>query len=375
MSLSSVFVRHRLWTLLLAALLLSCAGTKKGRLPKPEDFIWPLPPAEPKIQFVRSIHSELSLGKRERSFAQKIFETFFGRPRLRALKKPLNVHVDTEGHLYVADSHWRKILIFDFARRKLDILGKGGRGMLLNPLGVTTDDHGLIYVTDAGGQRVVIYKPDHTFKTAFGGKEVFARPTGIAVNSKLNLIYVVDTWAHQIKVFDRNDFKLLFTIGRQQKEGKRISKGSLDQTWNRSSDPGEFDFPTNIAIDKQGNIYIVDTMNFRVQIFGPRGRFLLTFGKIGNVPGTFSRPKGIALDSEGHIYVSDAAFNNIQIFNQQGKLLLFFGNFGSGLADLRLPAGLFIDRQNRIYVADQLNHRIQVYQYLGGKKEPAGANR
>ncbi len=358
-----------LFLCIMGLLLLSCAGTKKNTMPKPEDFVWPLPPAEPKIQFVKSIHSELALGPRKRSLARKIFEAFFGRPRLSALRKPLNVHVDKKDHLYVADSHWRKILIFDFKNKKLDILGKSGRGMLLNPLGVTTDDDGIIYVTDAGGQRVVLYNPDYSFRTAFGGKNVFVRPAGIAVNSKLNLIYVVDTWAHQVKVFDRKSHKYLFTIGRHEKEGKKISQGSLDQTWNRSSDPGEFDFPTNIAIDSLGNIYIVDTMNFRVQVLDPRGHFLLSFGKIGNVPGTFSRPKGIALDNEGHIYVADAAFNNIQIFNKEGKLLLYFGSFGSGLADLRLPAGMYIDRHDRIYVADQLNHRIQVYQFLGGKSK------
>ncbi len=368
MPVSCVSVRNCLISFFLAAFCLSCAGSRKGPELKPEDFVWPLPPAEPKIQFVRSIHSELELGERQLTLAQKIFETFFGRPRLRALKKPLNVYVDAGRLLYVTDSHWRKVLIFDFEQKKLDVLGRSGRGRLLNPLGVTTDDHGFIYVTDAGGQRIVVYNPDRTFKTAFGGKDLLVRPSGIAVNSKLNLIYVVDTWAHQIKVFDRNEFKLIFTIGRQEKEGEKISEGSLDHTWNRSTDPGEFNFPTNIAIDAQGNIYIVDTMNFRVQVLDPKGHFLLTFGKIGNVPGCFSRPKGIALDSEGHIYVTDAAFNNIQIFDKEGKLLLYFGNFGSGLADLRLPAGMFIDKDDRIYVADQLNHRIQVYHYLGGYK-------
>ncbi len=365
----SKFLLKIMIVFLAGLLLASCAGTKKGMLPRPEDFVWPLPPAEPKIQFVRSIHSEMVFGPRKRSLAQRIFEAFFGRPRLRALKKPLNVHVDSFGRIYVADSHWRKILIFDFTMKKLYILGQSGRGMLLNPLGVTTDEEGNIYVTDAGGQRVVVYDALRHFKGAFGGKNVFVRPSGIVINPELNLIYVVDTWAHQVKVFDRRNYKFLFTIGRHVKEGKKIAEGSLDQTWNRSSDPGEFNFPTNIAIDDQGNIYIVDTMNFRVQILDPRGNFIRSFGKIGNVPGTFSRPKGIGLDRDGHIYVSDAAFNNIQIFDKQGKLLLYFGHFGSGLADLRLPAGMYIDRHNRIYVADQLNHRIQVYQYLGGKTQ------
>lgn len=351
-------------------LAVGCAGTHGKKMPNPEDFVWPLPPEPPKIQFVRSIHSEMALGKRKRSFAQKIFESIFGRPRLHALKKPLSVHVDSSGKVYVTDTHWRKVLIFDFDNKKLNILGEKGKGMLLNPLAVTTDEQGYIFVTDAGGKRVVIYKPDGTYFNAFGGKETFVRPFGIAVNSSLNLIYVVDIWAHQVKVFDKKNYKLLFTIGKNEKEGKKISEDSLDETWNRSTDEGEFNFPTNITIDNDGNVYIVDTMNFRIQVFSPRGNFLYTFGRIGNVPGTFSRPKGIAIDNDGHIYVADAAFNNIQIFTPKGQLLLFFGNFGSGLPDLRLPAGMCIDSRNRIFVVDQLNHRVQVYQYLGDIQSP-----
>jgi len=360
-------VNFRLLIILAAALYFTygCAGNQPKNMPKPEDFVWPLPPEPPRIQFVRSIHSEMALGERKRSLAQKIFETVFGRPRLRALKKPLSVHVDNEGKLYVTDTHWRKVLIFNFKTKQLKVLGIKGKGMLLNPLGVTTDKKGYIFVTDAGGKRVVIYKPDQTYFNAFGGKTTFDRPFGIAINDALNLIYIVDIWAHQVKVFDKINYKLLFIIGKNEKEGKKIAEDSLDKTWNRGSDDGEFNFPTNIAIDKKGRVYVVDTMNFRVQVFDPRGNFLYSFGKIGNVPGTFSRPKGIGIDSKGHVYVADAAFNNIQIFTPQGQLLLAFGNFGSGLADLRLPAGMYIDNQNRIYAVDQLNHRVQVYQYLG----------
>jgi DNA-binding beta-propeller fold protein YncE len=114
-------------------------------------------------------------------------------------------------------------------------------------------------------------------------------------------------------------------------------------------------------------LYVVDTLNFRVQIFTPNGKFIKTFGEIGNLPGNFYRPKGIGLDSEGHIYVSDASFSNVQIFDQDGRLLLSFGAFGSGLADLRLPAGLYINEHDQIYVVDQFNNRIQVYQFLGAK--------
>lgn len=345
----------------------SCTGTRKQTAQKAEDFVWPLPPAPAKIRFQKSVHSEMDLGSRNISFAQRIFESIFGRPRLKALKKPLDVHVDKNGRMMVVDSHWRKVLVFDFAGRQLNILGESGRGKLLNPLGVATDDDGKIYVTDADGHRIIIYDSDGGFLSAIGGKDIFTRPVGIAVNSKLGMIYVVDTWAHQIKVFDKETMNPLFAFGKKGQKPEKVIEGSLDQTWNRSSEKGEFSFPTNIVIGSDGLVYIVDTMNFRVQIFDSKGNYISDFGKIGNTPGSFSRPKGIGLDSEGHIYVTDAAFNNVQIFTRDGELLLFFGSFGSGLTDLRLPAGLYIDGKDQIYVVDQLNHRVQVYQYLSNE--------
>lgn len=351
--------------------LSGCGGTRgSNNTANPEDFVWPLPPDPPKIKFVKSIHSEMDVGHK-RSFVRRIYEAVFGRAPLRALKKPLVVHTDKSERILVVDSGWRKVLVFDFENNQLGVLGKSGRGRLLNPLGVTTDDNGQIYVADAGGQRIMIYDSEGKFLRAFGGKGILERPSGIAVNLKLGKIYVVDTWAHQIKVFDINSGNVLFTIGKKGEKTTNNIEGALDYTWNRGDGPGEFRFPTQITIGPDGKLYIVDTLNFRIQIITALGEFVNMFGEVGNIPGTFYRPKGIGLDSEGHIYVSDAAFNNIQIFDTDGNLLLNFGSFGSGLADLRLPAGMHINDMDKIFVVDQFNNRIQVYQYLGGepKKE------
>ncbi len=347
--------------------LVACGGTRQGAINSDkQDLIWPLPPEPPRIRYEKSVHSELDVG-RERSLSRRIYEMIFGRAPLRALKKPTAVHTDNSGRVLVADTGWRKVLVFDFDNKSLDVLGKSGSGRLLNPLGVTTDPTGRIYVTDAGGSRVMIYDSEGKYLFAFGGKEEFVRPSGIAVNLEGKKIYVVDTWAHQIKVFDCNSRKHLFSIGKKGKKTNELNEGVLDQAWNRGSEEGEFRFPTQIAIGPDGKLYIVDTLNFRVQIFSGTGEFINSFGEVGNFPGTFYRPKGIALDSDGNIYVSDAAFSNIQIFTPDGKLLLHFGSFGSGLADLRLPAGLYINPQDQMFVVDQFNNRIKVYQYLGGK--------
>ena len=121
-----------------------------------------------------------------------------------------------------------------------------------------------------------------------------------------------------------------------------------------------------------------------MQAFDLDGKFLRTFGELGDTPGSFSRPKGIGVDTEGHVYVADAAFDNFQIFDENGQILMFVGSAGTGPGYFSLPAGLFVDENDQIYIADQANQRVQVFQYLSekwkqehpeeyGKMLPAGA--
>src|SRR5439155_7121905 len=75
----------------------------------------------------------------------------------------------------------------------------------------------------------------------------------------------------------------------------------------RGSEPGEFNFPTNIARSPDGRLFVTDSMNFRVQVFSEDGRLLSTFGRLGDGSGDFDKPKGIAVDSAGHIYVVEGS--------------------------------------------------------------------
>ncbi len=109
---------------------------------------------------------------------------------------------------------------------------------------------------------------------------------------------------------------------------------------------------------------MLDSGNFRVQIFDPEGKFIRSFGGVGSEAGTFARPKGIALDSEGHIYVIDAAFANFQIFDEYGNSLLSVGSNGIEPGMFVLPFGIAIDGKDKIYVVDQINKRVQIFQYL-----------
>jgi DNA-binding beta-propeller fold protein YncE len=200
-------------------------------------------------------------------------------------------------------------------------------------------------LTDSKLNKVFLISPDGRKIAPFGDAVNLNRPTGIAFSSVKNEVWVVETGAHRISVFNRSG-KLIRTIG------------------ERGNDKLQFNFPAYIWIDNSGKIYIVDSMNFRVQVLSAEGNFITMFGRQGDATGSFARPRGIATDSQGNIYVVDALFNAVQIFNMKGELLYYFGSQGSEKYQFRLPSGIFIDNEDNIYVSDSYNGRIQMFKLL-----------
>ncbi len=80
-----------------------------------------------------------------------------------------------------------------------------------------------------------------------------------------------------------------------------------------------------MALDGDGNVYVTDTLNNRVEIFDADGNFISEFGKHGDGPGYLARPKGIAVDGDGHIWVADQMEDRLQVFNREGQLLTYVG--------------------------------------------------
>jgi len=107
----------------------------------------------------------------------------------------------------------------------------------------------------------------------------------------------------------------------------------------------------------------VDGGNFRVQKFTADGKFISAFGSIGRQLGEFSRPKEAAVDKDGNVYVIDAAFGNFQIFNPQGQLLLAIGGRSNsdGPAKFALPSSIAVDDDGRVYVVDQYFRKVDVF--------------
>ncbi|MDH5233431.1 MAG: 6-bladed beta-propeller, partial [Gemmatimonadota bacterium] len=254
-------------------------------------------------------------------------------------------------------------------------------------------------------KRVVAFAPDGSALRTYGGPTIFLNPVDVAVDAEAGIVYVADSYLHQVLAFRQSDGALLRRLGlnagdvaaKQTKLGTSPSSHDLsdidittrsklghasnasneprDLVENRGAGPGEFRYPSFLAVGQDGKLYVSDALNFRVQVFDRGGTFLRAIGKQGDGPGTFARPKGIALDGAGHLYVVDAAFNNIQIFDGIGRLLLTFSQMGRGEGEVVLPLGLFIDEHDFIYVADRANDRLQVFQFLGEPNLPATPSR
>jgi len=142
----------------------------------------------------------------------------------------------------------------------------------------------------------------------------------------------VDTEKDQVVVFDADTYKVLRTIGTS---GRR----------HTLTDPGNFSQPTNAAVDSEGNLYVTDTLNNRVEIFDPEGNFISEFGKAGDGPGHFARPKGIALDRDDHIWVVDEVQSRVQVFDREGRLLIYFGEQGPYTDNSRQPTGSLLTKR------------------------------
>lgn len=325
---------------LLFMLLSGCGAPVARQAP----ILYPPPPDAPKVAYIRSYQGEADF------ITFSIWDRLFGSPRVDLMLKPYGVSAAGET-VFVADTGKGKVYIIDGAQKKVEYLQDIDRttGRLRAPIDVAVDAGGNIYVSDARLDRIIVYDKSLKHAKTIGKKGDFENPAGLAVNNKLQRLYVVDSYGHSVSAYSLTGDRL-FRFG------------------GRGSGDGEFNFPSTIAVDRRNdNVYVVDTQNFRVQVFDKDGKFISRFGQVGDAPGDFVRPKGVGVDSEGNIYVVDAAFNNVQVFNEKGELLIAFGSGGRSAGYFGLPAGLFIDEQDRIFVVDSLNQRVQMFQFLSEK--------
>lgn len=173
-------------------------------------------------------------------------------------------------------------------------------------------------------------------------------PRGIAIGPN-GEIYIADTFNSRIVKVDAAG-KLLATWGSRTPDGQTPSA------------PGTFVEPWDVAVDNEGNVFVADTWNHRVQKFDANGVFLLEWGIAGVSSEGSDRlwgPRSIAINPDGRVFVTDTGNKRVVVFASNGEFLSEFGTQGEGR--LNEPVGIAIGPDNLVYVADTWNLRVAVF--------------
>jgi len=266
------------------------------------------------------------------------------------LQRPTAVVGDDAGRLFVSDTSRQAVFVFDETAGAL-LLWDRAEGLLhfAAPAGLAVAP-GRLYVADAELGAVFVLDAQGEPRSVVG-RGLLQRPTGLARDPRRGRLYVADTAAHDIKVFDDTGV-LLQVIGAR---GER---------------PGEFNFPSHLAW-AQDELYVTDTLNSRVQVFATdadrvAAAPLRTLGTRGLYLGNLVRPKGVAVDGEGNVYVVESYYDSLLVYSRRGEFLMPIGGTGKATGRFYLPAGLWIDARNRVHIADMFNGRVVLFQFLGG---------
>lgn len=136
----------------------------------------------------------------------------------------------------------------------------------------------------------------------------------------------------------------------------------------------QFLCPQGVAVDAYDSFYIVEQGNNRVQKYTRNGALVLVIDRPGRLDGELDRPTGIAVTPSGDIYIADAGNCRVQLFNREGVFVRTVGA-NTGFGSLTTPQAVAVDGEEFVYVLDTFGHRIVRYDALGRFAGQVGGSR
>jgi DNA-binding beta-propeller fold protein YncE len=369
---NAAFPTRRRKTLLVFAILLgltvlapfSAFGGKKKKEAEPRkipvidysNIVWPNPPAIPRIRY-QAFYAAEKLSKVETTTKkEKWMDRLAGTQTasettkvLFQLGEPYGMAFDSKGQLYVADQKVGAIFIFNTETRDVELIKNRSQAHFVRIIGLAMDDGDRLFVSDPGLRHILVFDANHKAEDVI--TDGLVSPGGLAIDRENRLLYVSDVELDQVLVYDADSLKLKRKIGTT---GHR----------HELTTPGDFARPSGLAVDQEGNLYVADTLNNRIEIFDADGKFISTFGKAGDGPGYFARPKGVAVDSDGHIWVADGMQDRVQVFNKEAQLLITFGGHGLLPGQFQGLVNIAADQNNRVFTSEVYPGRVQQFRYV-----------
>jgi DNA-binding beta-propeller fold protein YncE len=307
------------------------------------------------------------------------------------------------------------------ARKAFGAQGSGD-GEFQSPRGIAIGPDGSIYIADAGNHRIQKFTADGEFLDTWGGHSLageelgpargFNEPWDIAVapeaatgSEQGSIVYVADTWNHRIqRLGDRgNPITAWGVFGEFGPDDGKTGQGAFYgprgvairppaltaseedqlvyvtdtgnkrvQVFGSSGDfafqwggggavEGYLDEPVGIAFGPEGAVYIADTWNRRVQVFDSEGGFLRQWPIRGWDAGLPEEKPYLAVDGQSYVYVTDPGYYRVLIFDSQGNYVASFGQYGHDNQSFALPQGIAVAGDGTIYVTDAHAHRVLVF--------------
>lgn len=216
-------------------------------------------------------------------------------------------------------------------------------GRLQKPRAICCDKNDQLYIVDMTARIQVFDLDGHFLRQWQTPEHEHGRPTGISVAKNGNIL-VPDT--HYFRILEYTpQGELVRMIGGKSGQG-----------------PGEFGFLTDVAEDRDGNIYVSEYGEYdRIQKFTADGAFLQQWGGHGGAPGEFLRPQSIAFDRDNLLWVADSCNHRIQVFDTTGSVVKIWGTYGERPGELSYPYGIVFDADGNLLVCEYGNHRVQKF--------------
>jgi len=285
-------------------------------LPTPAAVLLPTPPP-------------MTEGFRQATFARSLGEEGDGPGQFQ---QPRGVAVSLEGMVYVADTGNGRVQVFDSMGEFVD---QWGQEVLGEPFDLALDREGRVYVLDPGRDSLFVFSPEGELLSAWGTGWGLFDPRGLDVH-KDGYVYIANTGGN--------------TVLKVSPHGELIARFG-----SPGSGEGQLNQPTDVAVDGDGNMYVVDTENDRVQVWDPDGHYVRQWPITR--ANTFDSPH-IVWGMSGVLFLTDPEMARVCVYDAYGRLLILWGDRGSLEGQFSKPIGIGFDQRASVYVADTYNHRI-----------------